>query len=146
MDKRGFQRMEMCGIRGRGFFINKLLKALCGPNTPFKVANKYGDLEAYKVHFAEPKRFDVLRLKEFWNSTSDRMHELLPSACKAMVSALSAARVRDRLCARLAHDAISDDCLVNNVGVSAAYQSPPHFDESDMGWTYALAFKCIPKL
>ena len=34
--------------------------------------------------------------------------------------------------------------LVNNVGVSAAYQSPPHFDTADVGWTFAFACKCGP--
>ena len=37
---------------------------------------------------------------------------------------------------------MSDDLLVHNVGVSAAYQSPPHVDGGDVGWTAALAVKC----
>ena len=30
---------------------------------------------------------------------------------------------------------MSDDLLVHNVGVSAAYQRPPHVDGGDVGWS-----------
>jgi hypothetical protein len=36
------------------------------------------------------------------------------------------------------------EMLVNNVGVSESYQSPPHIDKNDFGWTYAFACKCGP--
>ena len=39
---------------------------------------------------------------------------------------------------------LSRDMLVNNVGVSGSYQSPPHIDKNDIGWTYAFACKCGP--
>ena len=41
-------------------------------------------------------------------------------------------QVRKRLYSASADDCVSDDLLVNNVGVSAAYMSPPHFDVSDV--------------
>ena len=50
--------------------------------------------------------------------------------------------MRERLYSVATIDAVSDDLLVNNVGVSAAYQSPPHFDVTDVGWTFAFACKC----
>ena len=72
------------------------------------------------------------------------MHTVLPAACSGMVSELKAARVRERLYTAAAHDVVSDDVLVNNVGVSSAYQSPPHLDKNDVGWTFAFAVKCGP--
>lgn len=41
-------------------------------------------------------------------------------------------QVRRRLYSASAAECVSDDLLVNNVGVSAAYMSPPHFDVSDV--------------
>ena len=41
-------------------------------------------------------------------------------------------------------DLISHGLVVNNVGVSAAYFSPPHFDRSDVGWTFAMAMATAP--
>jgi len=37
---------------------------------------------------------------------------------------------------------MSDDLIVNNVGLSSAYQSPHHRDANDMGPTVAFAVKC----
>ena len=49
-------------------------------------------------------------------------------------------RVRERLyTGTMASGVISDDLVVNNVGVSSEYQSPPHFDVADVGWTAAFA-------
>ena len=70
------------------------------------------------------------------------MHKMLPTACTSTVEALNKARVRDRLYSEQARSVTSRDLLVNNVGVSAAYQSPPHFDVGDVGWTFAFSCKC----
>jgi len=43
-----------------------------------------------------------------------------------------------------AANVLSRDLLVNNVGVSESYQSPPHIDKNDIGWTFAFACKCGP--
>merc|ERR1711871_26318 len=67
---------------------------------------------------------------------------MMPSASAQMVKELCNARVRERLYSASAQDVVSDDMLVNNVGVSAAYKSPPHFDIGDVGWTFAFACKC----
>ena len=70
------------------------------------------------------------------------MRAMLPRSCEATRAALEVAELRDRLFSTLASGVISDDLLVNNVGVSAAYQSPPHFDVNDIGWTFAFSAKC----
>ena len=72
------------------------------------------------------------------------MHAVLPAACGGMVGELAAARVRERLYTAAAQEVVSDDLLVNNVGVSSSYQSPPHLDKNDVGWTFAFAVKCGP--
>jgi hypothetical protein len=58
--------------------------------------------------------------------------------------ALLHAKVRDQFHSAESVNFVSDDLLVNNVGVSAAYQSPPHVDPADVGWTFAFACKCGP--
>ena len=154
LDKRGTQRMEMLGLHGRGRNIKRLLRVLrTRPTAPYefknKVVNRRGDLEAYAVHFRPAlgsMRFNPQRLKGFWSHLSSKMHALLPSACNAMASALCAASVLERCCSHLAQFVTSPDLLVNNVGVSAAYQSPPHFDGRDMGWTFAFASKCCSRM
>jgi hypothetical protein len=134
LDARGAQRMEMLGLRKpRGPHASR---------SSIEVANADADLDAYVVHVDEPERFGGAQLKGLWNDISGRMRALLPSACEAMAAALEAAGVRERLYSVAARDVISDDMLVNNVGVSAAYQSPPHVDANDVGWTFAFACKC----
>ena len=71
-----------------------------------------------------------------------RMRALLPSAMDVLEKSLAAARVPERLYTTQARKMISDDLIVHNVGVSSAYQSPPHFDVGDVGWTFAFACKC----
>ena len=139
LDLQGDQRMEMLGCHSRG--RNK--------STPpdrarkwLEVANRGGDLDAYVVHMDEGERFGGEEVKQVWNEMSRCMHAMLPKACAEAVQALEDARVRERLYSALAIDTLSDDLLVNNVGVSAAYQSPPHFDVGDVGWTFAFAVKC----
>ena len=142
----------MLGLHARGRNGNKPLSALRRGTTAHnrfkgKIANRKGDLEAYAVHFGPHfERFSPEKLKDFWNHLSGKMHALLPSACNAMVSALKAANPFERCCSQLARFVTSHDCLVNNVGVSAAYQSPPHFDSRDMGWTFAFASKCCSRM
>ena len=85
-------------------------------------------------------RFAGPKIKCLWNAMSVRMHALLPQASAAKVEVLSEAKVRERLYSSQAGEVLSDDLLVNNFGVSAAYQS--HFDTGDVGWTFAFAVKC----
>ena len=66
----------------------------------------------------------------------------MPSAMNELRIALATANVRERLYTTLAGGVVSDDLIVNNVGVSSEYQSPPHFDVGDVGWTCAFAVKC----
>lgn len=129
--------MEMLGVHARG------RNAHVPPERSrpgHDVANAAGDLDAYVVHFDEPNRFGGLR--PLWNELSGRMKAMLPRACAMMSEELERAGVRRRLLSAMAHHVVSDDLLVNNVGVSAAYQSPPHFDVSDVGWTFAFSCKC----
>ena len=152
LDKRGAQRMEMLLLHARGRNGNKPLRALrigtkAHKGFKGKIANRKGDLEAYAVHFGpHSERFSPQKLRDFLNHLSDKMHALLPSACNAMVSALKAANIRERCCSQLARSLTSHDFLVNNIGVSAAYQSPPHFDGNDIGWTFAFASKCSSRM
>ena len=138
LDTQGGQRMEMLGIHSRRRNANKPPER----RRPWvKVANPSGDLDSYVVHMDQP-RFGGPEVKRLWNAMSERMHALLPRASAAMVGALSKAKLRERLYSTEAGDVLSDDLLLNNVGVSAAYQSPPHFDTGDVGWTFAFAVKC----
>ena len=140
LDPQGQQRMEMLGVHARGRNMNTPPDAV---RPGLAVANPKGDLDAYVVQHDAPDRFST-GLKYLWGTLSVRMHDMLPSASAGMVDALEQARVRDRLYSEAAHHATSGDLLVNNVGVSAAYQSPPHFDVGDIGWTFAFACKCGP--
>ena len=63
-----------------------------------------------------------------------------------MVEELQKACVCERVYSVEAGNFVSNDLLVNNVGVSESYQSPPHIDRNDIGWTYAFACKCRPCL
>ena len=152
LDQRGTKRMEMLGLHGRGRNMGRLLRALHTKSDACyefrnKVVNRKGDLEAYAVHFSQDShRFNPEKLKDFWNHLSSKMHALLPFACDAMASALSAASILERCCSLMAQFVTSNDLLVNNVGVSAAYQSPPHLDTRDMGWTFAFPSKCCSRM
>ena len=139
LDGRGDQRMEMLGIH------NRLRNAFQPPDkarADFVVANKGGDLDAYVIHFDDLERFGGAALKPIWEGLSERMKALLPSSMESLSQALRDAGVRERLYSQAANECVSTDLLVNNVGVSSAYQSPPHFDVGDIGWTFAFACKC----
>ena len=122
--------LQMLGVHSRRRNASVPLERARG--TAHAVANPDGDLDAYVVHFDEPKRFGGAPLKPLWNALSRRMHAMMPSASAQMVKELHNAHVRERLYSTDAHDVMSDDMLVNNVGVSAAYKSPPHFDIADV--------------
>ena len=94
------------------------------------------------VHIDDPSRFRGPELKGLWNSMSQRMRAMLPASCERMAAMLERARVRERLYTCAARDVTSDDLLVCNVGVSAAYHSPSHVDARDVGWTFAFSVKC----
>lgn len=138
LDPQGSQRMEMLGIHSRRRNITKPPER---HRSWVKVADAKGDLDSYVVHMDED-RFTGAPIKRLWNAMSARMHALLPQASAAMVEALREAKVRERLYSTQAGNVLSDDLLLNNVGVSAEYQSPPHFDVGDVGWTFAFAVKC----
>jgi hypothetical protein len=138
LDPQGQQRMEMVGIHARGYNVHKPPDR---KRPGLAVANARGDLDAYVVHFDEPEQFSTPGVKWLWNYVSERMHALLPSASKEMVRLLRAAGVRDRLYTEMARSVTSDDLLVNNVGISAGFQSPPHHDGRDVGWTFAFTCK-----
>ena len=70
------------------------------------------------------------------NAISERLHALMPRASEAMVGLLKEQRVKERLYTTAARDVISDDAIVNNLGVSSAYQSPSHLDHNDLGWIW----------
>ena len=139
LDRPGDQRMEMlgCHARGRNMHVppDRARKWL-------KVANHKGNLDAYVVHMDAPEFGCEAPIKPLWNALSKSMHAMLPRAAAGMVDELRKVGVRERLYSALAPGVLSEDLLVNNVGVSAAYQSPPHFDVGDVAWTFAFAVKC----
>jgi hypothetical protein len=69
------------------------------------------------------------------------MHAALPQASEQMVEELQNAWVHERVYSAGAGNFVSRDLLVNNVGVLESYQSPPHIDKNDDGWTFAFACK-----
>ena len=136
LDGRGEQRMEMLGIHDRRRNSHKP-PDLRRPG--MTLAHREGDLDAYVVHSDHPERFGSNVVKPIFNAISARLHALLPSATSRLAAALEHERVRERLYTTMASGVISDDLVVNNVGVSSEYQSPPHFDVADMGWTAAFS-------
>lgn len=140
LDLKGEQRMEMLGIHSRQ--RNSFQPPDKARRGRHAVANHRGDLDAYVVHFDRPDLFGGPALRQLWNDLSARMRAQLPFVTAHMVKMLREARIRERLYSAAAVEAVSDDLLVNNVGISAAYQSPPHFDGTDVGWTFAFACKC----
>ena len=137
LDGRGEQRMEMLGVHDRRRNLHQPSDRL-RPAIP--VAHPEGDLDAYVVHFDHPEKFGSGVVKPIFNAISARLHALLPSATSRLAAALEHARVRERLyTGTMACGVISDDLVVNNVGVSSEYQSPPHFDIADVGWTAAFS-------
>ena len=141
LDGRGEQRMEMLGVHDRRRNTFQPPDKTRSPSV-VQVANRNGDLDAYVVHMDNPAQFGAAALKPIWESISARMRDLMPAAMNELKEALEKANVRERLYTTLAGGVVSDDLIVNNVGVSSEYQSPPHFDVRDVGWTCALAVKC----
>lgn len=122
--------VQMLGVRSQRRNPDKRPEDVRG--AAHAVEHPDGDLDAYVVQFDLAQRFGGTMLKPLWNALSRRMHKMMPLASGAMVEALQLANVRGRLYSAAAADVVSHDLLVNNVGVSAAYQSPPHFDVSDV--------------
>lgn len=137
LDARGLQRMEMLGIHDRR---RNLHQPSDRRRADVPVAHPEGDLDAYVVHFDHPEQFGGDVVKPIFNAISARLHALLPSSTSRLAAALEHNCVRERLyTGTMASGVISDDLVVNNVGVSSEYQSPPHFDVSDVGWTAAFS-------
>jgi len=145
VDAKGEQRMEMLGIHSRQRNASRPPeRSRAKRGRQHLISNAEGDLDAYVVHFDHPSLFGAAGLRQLWNGIGRRMHALLPLASRRKVQMLKEAHVRERLYSVAAIDGASDDLLVNNLGVSAAYQSPPHFDVTDVGWTFAFSCKCGP--
>ena len=140
LDAQGYQRMLMLGIRHQGRNVKS--RPNTGGQRQLEVANKQGDLDGYVVHWDDPDFAPGKELITLFNAISKRMRAALPTACQVALKALEAAKVRERLYCKAANGVMSDDMLTNNVGMSAAYQSPAHVDKNDMGWTAAMAVKC----
>ena len=106
-----------------------------------QVVNPTADLDAYVVHMDTPAQFGGAALKSTWESISERMRVLMPSAMDELKEELEKARVRERLYSTVAGEVVSDDLLVTNVGVSSEYQSRP--TSTSVTWAgHALAVKC----
>jgi hypothetical protein len=107
------------------------------------VNNQSGDLDLYVVHH-EHEKFQSKNDQIIWESISKRMRAALPQVSERMMKELQKAGVYERVYSAGAANFLSKDLLVNNVGVSESYQSPPHIDKNDIGWTCAFACKCGP--
>jgi hypothetical protein len=82
-------------------------------------------------------------IKTICEASSKRMHAALLQASGQMVEELQKASVHEREYSAGAGNFASSDLLVNKVGVSESYQSPPYIDRNDIGWTYTFACKCL---
>ena len=132
--------MLMLGVRNQGYNTGARPDA---SRKGLAVANPRGDLCGYVAHWDLPQlRQNQSAVRGAWEAIAARMRALLPGAFGRLSRHLEAARVRDRLYCQDAKQLMSGDGIVNNVGVSAAYQSPAHRDANDVGWTVALAVKC----
>ena len=142
MDAAGQQRMLMLGIRNQGYNVK------ARPDTSradLTVANPSGDLDGYVAHWDEPQLGLAAGrevVQDTFEAIAARLKSLLPCASCRLSEELCVARVRERLYCAQAAVLMSEDGLVNNVGVSAAYQSPAHVDRNDVAWTAAFAVKC----
>jgi hypothetical protein len=70
------------------------------------------------------------------------MHVLLPTVIQRLVTELSQANIPGRLFNQRLIRLLSNDFLVNKIGVSWTYQNPEHLDHSDVGCTFAFSCKC----
>ena len=92
----------------------------------------------------EHEKFQSKNVQIIWESISKRMRAALPQVSERMMKELQKAGVYERVYSAGAANFLSKDLLVNNVGVSESYQSPPHIDKNDIGWTCTFACKCGP--
>ena len=69
------------------------------------------------------------------------VHPPPPRTCIHVHRSRAAARVHVHAHGR--RHVVSDDLIVNNIGVSAAYQSPPHFDVNDIGSVLESHTQCM---
>ena len=149
LDARGGQRMLMLGLRAQAYGnCHPDGKAAAGSKRrrgkrrrSVEVAHPEGDLDAYIDHFEDPQCAPAL-LKPTWEALAGRMHALLPSTCARLAAELEARNVRQRVYSATGLAVVSEDLIVNNVGASAGYCSPSHFDRRDVGPTFAFAVKC----
>ena len=149
LDARGGQRMLMLGLRAQAYGnCHPDGKAAAGSKRrrgkrrrSVEVAHPEGDLDAYIDHFSDPQCAPAL-LKPTWEALAGRMRALLPSTCARLAAELEVRNVRQRVYSATGLAVVSEDLIVNNVGASAGYCSPSHFDRRDVGPTFAFAVKC----
>ena len=144
IDPGGEQRMLMLGIRDQVYGNPRPdASKQRQKEVSLTVANRSGDLDGYVAHWDEPElRAGAAEVRATWEAISARLNALLPRAFGHLSQALAAARVRERLYCADASNLLSEDGIVNNVGASAAYQSPAHADPNDVSWTAAVSVKC----
>jgi len=149
LDGRGEQRMLMLGVREQAYGNRhpdgKPLKGSKRKRGKRKlevlVNNPLGVLDAYIDHF-EVGECAPHQLAPTWEALASRMRAMLPTTCAKLQMELEERKVRERLYSKTGLAAVSRDLIVNNVGASAGYCSPAHFDERDVGPTFAFAVKC----
>jgi hypothetical protein len=138
LDSAKGQRMVMGGLRSQ---TRNRRRPAAKRRKWLKTAVPDGDLDAYVEQF-DDVRFAHDDLLAVLNGMSACMHKLLPQHSSNMCEMLEKARVCERVVTESSMQFVSSDLLVNNYGVSAAYQSPAHVDPSDVGFTFAFAVKC----
>ena len=145
LDGRGWQRMLMLGVRKQAYGNarpdGRTKRGAKGRMRGVEVNNPQGDLDAYIDHFDELACAPV-RLAPTWEALASRMRAMLPMTCAKLATELAERNVRQRLYSNTGLAVVSRDLIVNNVGASAGYCSPAHFDERDVGPTFAFAVKC----
>jgi hypothetical protein len=129
LDKWDRQRMEMMGIHSRS--RNKH-NPPDSKHPQLQIANQLGDLDLYVVHH-DQEQFKSKNIGIIWEAISKWMQVALPLTSEQMVEELQKAAVIERVYSAGVGNFVSRDLLVNNVGVSESYQSPPHIDKSDIG-------------
>ncbi len=134
--------MEMMGIHSCSCNKHNPLGSKC---PQLQIANQLGDLDLYVEHH-DQEQCKSKNIGIIWEAISKWMHVALLQASEQMVEELQKAAVIERVHSAGAGNFVSSDLLVNNVGVLESYQSPPHIDKSDIGWTFTFACKCSPWL
>lgn len=150
LDARGEQRMLMLGVREQAFGnphpdgmpLKGSKRRRSGKKSRVvKVNNPLGVLDAYIDHFEEPACAPA-QLMPTWEALASHMRVMLPTTCEKLATELEERNVRERLYSTTGLAVVSRDLIVNNVGASAGYCSPAHFDSRDVGPTFAFAVKC----